>query len=289
MTGKQHASSRPEDADARGQDRQRSAGSWGRDARTRLAAEVARERAAQSRRRKFAVTATVAFVLAAAAAIGVLVGAQQSTDDADDGADGPLVRPPGVTGTAGTVIDGRTDASPVLSVYEDFRCPYCREVEKTLGPTIRKLTDSGRVRVEYHIASFLDGKLGGHGSRRAANAAACAEAAELFRPYHDALFAAKPDESDDTFANRGRLLEIADTVPGLHTPAFEQCVNGNTYAPWVHAAQVVFGNSDVKGTPTVRLDGAVLTVLDRTGHPVTPAQFRAQIDQVLGAVPPVGP
>lgn len=288
MSGERPGTSSTERSAPEPRNQGQDAATWGRDARRRLAVEIARSRAARARRRRAAVPAAVTLVLAGTVAIGIISGSRTSVDS-DDAAGMPLVRPPGVTGPAGTLIpDGRTDVFAALTVYEDFRCTYCRSVERVLGPTIRRLADSGRVRVEYQIASFLDAKLGGLGSRRAANAAACAQAAGHFRAYHDALFAAQPGESDDAFADRSRLLGIADSVSGLRTTEFDRCVNESKYAPWVRAAQIRFDGSGVQGTPTVTLNDRPLTVLSHMGAPVSPEQFLAQVDRILGAPAPVG-
>ncbi|MFE3578353.1 thioredoxin domain-containing protein [Streptomyces vinaceus] len=81
-----------------------------------------------------------------------------------------------------TVPYGKADARNVLSVWLDPRCPYCAGVETGLGQTFREEADAGTFRVEYHFATFLDGALGGKGSKRALNAlgAAVNESPEKF-------------------------------------------------------------------------------------------------------------
>ncbi|NUP31566.1 MAG: thioredoxin domain-containing protein [Streptomycetaceae bacterium] len=251
-------------------------------ARERMAAERQRRAAAEKRRRGLIVGGAVVAVLAIAATVGIVVG-NSSGAGTDDVRGRAVTPPPGAAGPGQTVIpDGKADAPAVLTVYEDFRCPFCDRVEKTLGPTIRQLADAGRFRVEYHIASFLDDRLGGNGSRRAANAAACAQQAGKFRDYHEVLFANQPDEDDDAFGKRAHLLDLAGKVDGLRTPAFEACVNDSTFAPWVKAVEDDFVAKDIGGTPTVLLDGRPMTVLDRGGNAVSPDAFRAQVDQALG-------
>jgi protein-disulfide isomerase len=256
-----------------------------RAARERLRAEREQEALRRRRRRAGRIGGVVAAVLVAAAGIGIAVG-RAGEDSADDAAGRPVVAPRGVPAGGVTISDGPADARGVLTVYEDFRCPYCHQVEVALGPVIHQLADSGRIRVEYHIASFLDGRLGGNGSRRAANAAACAQDAGLFRPYHDLLFAEQPEESDDAFADRDHLLDLASRVDGLRGPAFDGCVTDATYAPWVDHVEDRFAAGDVRGTPTLTLNGQPVTVLRRDGGAITPDAFRAQIDRILGPAAP---
>ncbi|MBC3841974.1 thioredoxin domain-containing protein [Streptacidiphilus sp. 4-A2] len=72
------------------------------------------------------------------------------------------------------IVYGNPNAKNTLQVYEDFRCPICDELEKSAGPAIQALADKGTYKIEYHLATFLDGNLGGNGSAVALNAAAAA-------------------------------------------------------------------------------------------------------------------
>ena len=62
----------------------------------------------------------------------------------------------------------------VLSIYEDFQCPHCRDFEKAFGPTITKLIDSGAVAVDYYMVALPGLGQGQQGySTWAANAGYC--------------------------------------------------------------------------------------------------------------------
>ena len=58
---------------------------------------------------------------------------------------------------------------------------------------------------------------------------ACAQDAGKFTAYHDVLFENQPMESDDAFADKGRLIDLAGKVEGLDTPAFRTCVEDGTH------------------------------------------------------------
>lgn len=259
-------------------------------ARTRLEADRAARRAAERRKRTLVISAAVIVVLALAATIGIVVGRHKSAaDDADwaSVAGNDLRLPSAQMGTG--IRYGRNAVAPILVVYEDFRCPICREVESALGPTIQRLADEGTIRVEYRIASFLDGKLGGNGSKYAANAAGCAQDAGAFKAYHDVLYAHQPDERSDDFGNRTRLLELASQVDGLRTEAFDRCVRDLAFAPWVQASQAEFakaqvGGRRVTGTPTLALDGRPVEVLTDRG-PIAPETFAAQLKALATPTP----
>ncbi|MFE7529500.1 DsbA family protein [Kitasatospora sp. NPDC057542] len=239
------------------------------------------ERSDRIRRRVVVGGASVA-VLALAAGVAFAVGG--SSGSGSNAANGPLVVPANASGTDGTVITyGRADAPHTLDVYEDFRCPFCEQLETTTGKAIQQLADDGTYKVEYHLATFLDNNLGGKGSRTALAAAGAAlnEGVDKFKAFHDVLYANQPDERSDAFGDVNHILDLAGQVPGLKTDGFVKAVQDGTYAPWAAKVNEEFNKSDVTGTPTVKLDGKKLDVLTG-GKAVAPEQFTAMVKQVTG-------
>ncbi len=216
--------------------------------------ERERERAREKRRRLVIVAAAVVGVLGLAAVIGV-IAANTGGDDDTAGA-GPVTAPSGAVGDDKLIIPvGATDAPSTLTVWEDFRCPACALFENNFRDTIHELTDSGQLKVHYRLATIIDGNMGGSGSLNAANAAACAQDAGKFVPYHDVLFQNQPQETDDAFAKDGTLFDLAAKVQGLDTPAFRSCVTNGTHDSWVAESNQAFRAGDFRGTPTVLLNG----------------------------------
>ncbi|MFJ9446890.1 DsbA family protein [Kitasatospora sp. NPDC101235] len=239
------------------------------------------ERSDRIRRRVVVGGASVA-VLALAAGVAFAVGG--SSGSGSSAANGPLVVPANASGTDGTVITyGRADAPHTLEVYEDFRCPFCEQLETTTGKAIQQLADDGTYKIEYHLATFLDNNLGGKGSRTALAAAGAAlnEGVDKFKAFHDVLYANQPDERSDAFGDVNHILDLAGQVPGLKTDGFVKAVQDGTYAPWAAKVNEEFNKSDVTGTPTVKLDGKKLDVLTN-GKAVAPEQFTAMVKQVTG-------
>ncbi|MGV9555983.1 thioredoxin domain-containing protein [Streptomyces sp. NPDC003401] len=245
-----------------------------RTARERLAVERDRQKAAERRRRALIVTASVVCVLGLAAVIGI-VAANAGKDDGGDSA-GPVVAPSGAQGKDALAIPvGKEGAGSTLTVWEDFRCPACKSFEDTYRSTIHELTGAGKLKVEYHLATIIDGNMGGSGSRAAANAAACAQDAGKFSAYHDVLYVDQPEETDDAFADEDRLLELAGKVDGLDTPAFRTCVEKGTHDSWVEKSNQAFRTGGFTGTPTVLLDGRNI-YQDRT---MTPAKLKEMVEK----------
>ncbi|MFJ6612177.1 DsbA family protein [Streptomyces sp. NPDC091289] len=226
-----------------------------RSARERLAQQREREKGREKRRRTLIVASAVVGVLALAAVVG-LIAANAGKDDGGDTASGPAIAPSGATGEdALTLPVGAADAPSTLTIWEDFRCPVCAQFENAFRDTIKELADDGQVKVEYHLATIIDGNLGGTGSLRAANAAACAQDTGKFAPYHDVLFSNQPPEPDDAFGKNSRLIELAGKVEGLDTPGFRSCVEDGEHDSWVKKSDTAFREGGFQGTPTVLLNG----------------------------------
>ncbi|MFC5666652.1 thioredoxin domain-containing protein [Kitasatospora misakiensis] len=242
-----------------------------------------RERAERSARirRRAVVGGSSAVVLALAAGVAFAVGGSTGSGGA---ANGPLVVPANAGGADGTVVTyGSANAPHTLEVYEDFRCPFCEQLETTTGPTVQQFADAGSYKIEYHLATFLDQGLGGKGSRTALAAAGAAlnEGVDKFKQFHDVLYANQPDEHDDGFSDVNHLLDLAGKVPGLKTDGFVKAVREGTYLPWAGQVSKAFDKSGVTGTPTFLLDGKKLDVF-AGGKAVTPEQFTAMVKQVTG-------
>ncbi|WP_282691745.1 thioredoxin domain-containing protein [Streptomyces sp. CC208A] len=225
-----------------------------RSARERLQQQREREQAREKQRRVLIVTAAVVGVLGLAAVVGVI--AANSGKDDDSGKAGPVVAPTGaIEGDKPAIPTGRPDAPSTLQIWEDFRCPACAQFEIVMRDTIHELEAAGALKSEYHLATLIDGNMGGSGSLRAANAAACAQDAGKFTAYHDTLYTNQPQETDDAFGNNARLIELAAKVPGLDTPSFRSCVQDGTHDSWVEKSHEAFRSGNFRGTPSVLLNG----------------------------------
>lgn len=256
-----------------------------REARDRMRAE----REAQARRAKLRgrvlIGGALVAVLAVAVGVGLYAADSSGSGDGsgDEAAGKPFVQPANTTGKDGIVIPyGKADAKNVLSVWLDPRCPYCAGVEIGLGGTFKEQADAGTYRVEYHFATFLDKALGGgKGSKRAVNAlgAAVNESPEKFMEYLQVLYKNHPaKESDDKFGSTATLLDLADQVPGLRTPAFNKAVKELTYMPWAEKVGQAFYDQNMQGTPDVSVNGKKLTVNSGVGiDSITPEAFKKLI------------
>ncbi|WP_078628481.1 DsbA family protein [Streptomyces sp. NRRL F-2664] len=246
-----------------------------RSARERLQAERERQKTRDKRRRTLIVAAAVVGVLGLATVVGV-IAANAGKGDKSDSA-GPVVAPSGATGKDALAIrTGKPEAKSTLTVWEDFRCPACKSFEDNYRDTIHELEAKGLLKVDYHLVTLIDGNMGGSGSLKGANAAACAQDAGKFTEYHDILFQNQPEEVDDAYGKNAKLLELAGKVEGLDTPEFRTCVEEGTHNSWVAKSHEAFGAGNFRGTPTVLLDGK--DIFADQANPLTPQKLKEQVE-----------
>ncbi|MEV7614388.1 thioredoxin domain-containing protein [Streptomyces sp. NPDC089799] len=247
-----------------------------RSARERLQAERERDKGREKRRRTILVAASVVGVLALAAVVGV-IAANAGKDDGGAGA-GPVAAPSGAVGKDALAIQtGQDSAKSTLTVWEDFRCPACKSFENAYRAAVHELEKKGQLKAEYHLVTLIDGNMGGSGSLKAANAAACAQDAGKFSEYHDVLFMNQPPETDDAYGKNEKLLALAAKVPGLDTPEFRACVEKGTHNSWVAKSYEAFRAGNFRGTPTVLLNGK--DIFADQANPMTPQKLKAAVEQ----------
>jgi protein-disulfide isomerase len=185
-------------------------------------------------------------VLIAAIAVGIAVQSSRSSSS------GSVATPAAALGPNGGVQRGSASAPVLVEEYGDFQCPNCANFQKRVGPTIDRLVDAGTIRFVYHPMAFI-----GPESTAAANAALLAGDQGKFWPYFDQLFAQQGPENSGTFS-AGKLLAIGRQV-GVSDQRFTTGVNKGTYDDWVARATDDASRRGVNQTPTVFVDGQVVS------------------------------
>lgn len=173
------------------------------------------------------------------------------------GSDKPDTPPEGATSSYGMRI-GDADAPKSIVVYEDFLCPFCGQLEKTVRDRLDAAVEAGDVSVEFRPLPFLE-RIDDY-SPRSANAFAVvldASGPEVAKEFHDLLFDNQPSE-EGPFPDDDQLVEWAveagategDVRPGIEDMAFEG---------WVDAAGDAASKAKVNSTPTVLINGEPAT------------------------------
>ncbi|MHB9856948.1 DsbA family protein [Streptomyces sp. YIM S03343] len=164
-----------------------------------------------------------------------------------------------------TITVGDPHATMTVHLYEDPRCPVCKEFESTGAPALEDANLRRDTRTEYTMASFLDDRLGGSGSRKAVNALRAALKEGKFTEYHAVLYAHQPEESEDGFTDT-YLLKLAGQVKGLRGPDFDAAVKSMKYRDFVSTSEQAYeraGGSAAPhgwGTPTAVINGKRIPV-----------------------------
>ncbi len=226
--------------------------------RAKAAAARAEAAAKEKRRRTWIITAAVVAVLVVAGVIGIVV--QNSREESK-----PVVLPATATGSAGGIVVGKASAPVTVDMYEDFQCPACEALEKQTGPTVGTLLDQGKIKINYHMMSFL-----GPESKRAANAGAAAANVGRFRELHNVLYANQPEEHTGGFT-KADLITLGAKA-GLTTQAYKDAVNNGTYDGYVAKVDSDASKAGVTSTPTVLIAGKQLS-----GDQLTPAGLTAAV------------
>lgn len=183
-----------------------------------------------------------------------------------------------ITSNALIKKDGTDEPKAVLSIYEDFQCPHCRDFAKEFGPALNKLAESGAAAIDYNMVSILNATNKGY-SMRAANAAYCVadENKEAFVRFHGALFAQQPMEGSGSGPDNAALIETARQA-GV-TGGVGDCINSGRYDDMIKGLAAA---SKITATPTIRLNGEDIS-------PATPEELTAKVSQIVGPVPALAP
>lgn len=224
----------------------------GRDQnRTERAAAVRAEQARKERNRRVALVAGIVIVLGAIVAAGAWLGGGTSKDST-----GTDSSSQGLVAGAASLKMGKPDAPVKVVVYEDFLCPFCRELEVSTRDFLKENADKGRVYVEYqpiHLLRQYDY------SGRALNAFAAvlkhgspSEALAL----HTILFDNQPYEQTADQTSEAQLTDWVKQAAGDNAEVLAAMKTQDT--AFFDAAQKAMTDADVQSTPTVFINGKKL-------------------------------
>lgn len=227
-------------------------------------------KAADRRRNVFIQIGLTAVVVVFAVALVLYI---VMNSDRPGAGDGQAVRV-----TADNLITQEDSDEPkvVLSMYEDPLCPGCAGFERTFGPTINRLIDSGAVAADYHMVAIMDSAGTDRYSARAGAAAYCVadESIDAFRRFHSALFVMQPSGAGP-FPDDRQLIETARQAGA--TGDVPSCINNGRYTDMVEGMASAAG---IRSTPTVRINGA-----DFDFTKATPQDLVAEVEEIVGDVP----
>ncbi|MBC2933170.1 thioredoxin domain-containing protein [Nocardioides sp. zg-1228] len=169
------------------------------------------------------------------------------------GSDKPDTAPAGASDDYGLVL-GEDDAPKSIVVYEDFLCPFCGQLEQTVGDQLDEAVEAGEVKVEFRALPFLE-RISDF-SPKAANALAVVldtSGPEVAKSFHDLLYDNQPSESGP-FPDDDQLVAWA-VEAGADEDAVRPGIEDMAFEGWVDAAGEAASKAGIKSTPTVLVDG----------------------------------
>jgi protein-disulfide isomerase len=164
----------------------------------------------------------------------------------------------------GAPFKGEEKAPVTIVKFEDFECPFCRNVQPTLAAVLKRY--DGKVRV---VHKDLPLEQIHPQAQLAAEAARCAGDQGKFWEYHDLLYANAPKLAS------AELRSYAKQV-GLTAPPFEQCLGSGKYKAAVQKDLSEGASLGLTGTPSFFINGREIS----GALPVE--SFAAIIDEELG-------
>lgn len=166
----------------------------------------------------------------------------------------------------GISVGPGTDAEvPQLHVYGDPQCPWCGVLENSIGEGVDELVSAGEVNLTVTLMSFLDGRIQGENSARAANAAVCADEVGAFLPFYKGMYAAQPQEGGGW--TDGELVAIGEQagISGSDLETFTGCVDERPHDDYVQAMQERANRDGVSGTPRLFVNGTQISDQEMQG------------------------
>ena len=164
----------------------------------------------------------------------------------------------------GAPSKGPAGAAVTIIKFEDFQCPYCKQVQPTFVELLKQY--DGKLRL---VHKDLPLETIHPLARKTAEAARCANEQGKFWSYHDKLYASAPKLSAEDLKNYA-------TEVGLNVGLFDRCLATGKYRAIVERDLSDGAQLGLTGTPTFFINGREIS----GAQPLE--TFIAMIDEELG-------
>jgi protein-disulfide isomerase len=219
----------------------------GRDlARTERAAAIRAAQARNERNRRVVVIGGIVLVLCAVIAAGAWYAGDSGGKTSGSSAD------PAVAAGTTSLLVGDSSAPVKVVVYEDFQCPYCRELEASTRDFLRENAAKGKVYVEYQPINLLRQM---PYSAKALNAWAAVlhgASPKAALKLHDLLYENQPYEQDSGQVTDSQVAGWVKDAGGDNADV--RSAMETTDTDFFAAVQQLMQSKGIEGTPTVFVD-----------------------------------
>ncbi|MFC4453248.1 DsbA family protein [Deinococcus sonorensis] len=152
---------------------------------------------------------------------------------------------------------GQASAPVTLVVFEDYKCPNCKNFEDNTMPTLQsKYLDTGKIKLYRINFPFI-----GPDSTTAAEAAECAydqKGNDGYNQLSTLIFRAQGEETEQ-WATKDRLVTLAGYVDGLDADKLRSCLDSEATKDRVAADTAQANKAGVTGTPSVFVNGVLVS------------------------------
>jgi protein-disulfide isomerase len=221
-----------------------------RDAsRTERAAVIRAAQARKERNRRIALIAGIVVILGAIVAAGTWYS---GGDSANPDSDSKVT----ATAGAGSVIAGPASAPTKVVIYEDFQCPYCRQLEDSTRDFLRENAAAGKVQVEYHPIDLLQSTYGERGMNAFA-AVLTHSTPQAALKLHDLLYENQPYETASGSVSQSQIQDFVKQAGGDNDAV--RAALKTQDATFFEAAAEEMVQKKITSTPTVLINGTPVT------------------------------
>lgn len=145
---------------------------------------------------------------------------------------------------------GPVDAPVVMTVYSDFRCPFCAKFSREIEPLlVEDYVDEGELRIEWRDLPIF-----GEPSLAAARAGRAAADQDRFWEFTDAVFAAAPDRGHPDF-DEAAFVGFAEEAGVPDLDRFRRDLASDQYDAVIQADYQNATSLGATSTPTFVVNG----------------------------------
>jgi protein-disulfide isomerase len=220
-------------------------------ARTEKAAAIRADEARKERNKRVAVIAGVVVLLCAVIAAGTWYGS-------GSGEKAPTASTTAPVAAGTTSIKVGDPSAPVkVVVYEDFQCPYCRELESSTRDFLRENAAKGKVYVEYQPINLLS-QLPYSAEALNAWAAVLRHASpRAALELHDLLYDHQPYEQDSAKVTDSQIAGWVKEAGGDNSAVRTAMATKDD--AFFSTVDQLMSTAHIDSTPTVLVDGTQLS------------------------------
>ncbi|MEI6220908.1 MAG: thioredoxin domain-containing protein [Actinomycetes bacterium] len=143
-----------------------------------------------------------------------------------------------------------------VDVYEDFRCPNCRNFEAVNNSYVNGLVRAGKIQAVYHPMHFIASD-----SQLTAAAVACAADQGKFLELHTALYVNQPSATqmaeNSPYWTNAQLILLGHSV-GITSKTYDTCINDGKYLKWTDNINNDAASKNINATPTIIINGKTI-------------------------------